>query len=217
MIRGMHLRSHWQDVAFYVKPRSPASIFGVVVIALTGLSASSACAQSDAPMIVRRDGQEVLVVPAALTEAIEGALPGFSVPGTSDLEEEWAPDKRVSFPYITWGYLNGDSLTDVAVVLLGDDEWKFAILHGGAGGYEVVYVMEGDAESATRDIASPQQIVLRLVRKEESWAPEAGDIPQEFEHDFDAVEFAVKHRRRFFLEVNVSLIYWDGSEYRRYW
>ena len=213
----MHRRSHWQVAALYVKPRSAASALAVVVISLTGLAASSACAQTDAPMIVRRDGQEVLVVPAALTEAIEGALPGFSIPGASDLKEEWADDKGRSFPYITWGYLNGDSLTDVAVVLLGDDEWKFAILHGGAGGYEVVYVREGDAESAARDIASPQQIVLRLVLKGESWTPEAGDIPQEFDHDFDAVEFTVNHRRRFFLEGNASLIYWDGSEYRRYW
>jgi hypothetical protein len=192
--------------------RYPILLAVVVIIILLGRYETTS-AQIDIPQIVIKDGQETLVLPNSLTESIKTNFPGFRGPTASDMSGPWVSEKMSGlFPFIAWGDFNGDGLTDVAIILISDKQWKFIIFHGKSQGYVPAYEKGGIINEHSAKIQFPQQVTIRTVKKGEGWAPEGGDIPTEYKHEFDAIAFSIYGKMQLYL----SLIYWDNGKYSEY-
>ena len=122
-----------------------------------------------------------------------------------------------------------------------DHPWKFIIFHQNPGReykpvYEVSqkqleffvfdkkqdnrhkkeYEEDRDVNKPDAKILLPQQVVLGTVKQGTEWAPEGGDIPTEYKHDFDAIAFSIYVKKRYFTQAYLSLIYWGNGKYHRY-
>jgi hypothetical protein len=161
------------------------------------------------PMVVRSGSGWQVVVPERLSEAIKKNFPQFHLPMRSDLTGGWAGGETSGrFPFITWGDFNGDGLTDIAVVLLNDKEWKFAIFHRqpddsyglghSAGG------LFGSGENAS--VTSPQDISLLRVKKGVEHKVQAGGQTFTYTFDTDAIQMGVN-------ESGLYIIYWKNGKY----
>lgn len=122
-----------------------------------------------------------------------------------------------------------------------DHPWKFVIFHQTPGreykpAYEVSqkqweflvfdknqdnrhkkgYEEERDVNKPDVKILLPQQAILGTVKKGVGWAPEGGDVPAEYKHDFDAIAFSIFVEKRYFTQAYLSLIYWENGKYHKY-
>lgn len=122
-------------------------LFAIVAIILVVERETPILAQVDVPQIVIKDGQEVLLLPDNLLESIKANFPVFHVPTTSDMKDQWVSRKMPnSLPFVVWGNFNGDGLTDVAIILLSENQWKFIIFHRNDQGYIPAYEEKGKGD-----------------------------------------------------------------------
>lgn len=123
-----------------------------------------------------------------------------------------------SVAFFVEGDFNGDGRKDAAVILIGTPESKvqLVVFEGTSQGYRQAYTRPLEKVGDLK-IGAPQEIVLLLVRKGEEWAPEAGDVPQTYEHAFDAVAFETRKTDAVgSLIAYLHLVYWDGKRYAEY-
>lgn len=125
------------------------------------------------------------------------------------------------------GDFNGDRALDVAVLLIDSRGGPTLALfehhppspglRGTSGRFTLAYRRRLDTVVDDVVIEAPQEIVLRLVKRGEAWAPEGGDVPMAYPHAFDAVEFATfKPTPGGGVEARLHLVYWTGERYAEY-
>ncbi len=146
------------------------------------------------PKIVLREDKPVLVLPESLTSYIKTQYPSFRVPNAEDMTGAWAPylDRMDAVPYATWGDFNGDGLTDVALILIGQGRWKNVAFHQTARHtYEAQRLgyFPGPDKRFVR-VHPPQRFILYTLKAGEKikFGEEFDDISQ---HQFDSIAFAL--------------------------
>jgi len=146
------------------------------------------------PKIVLREDKPVLVLPESLTSYIKTQYPSFRVPNAEDMTGGWATylDRTDAVPYATWGDFNGDGLTDVALILIGQDRWKNVAFHQTA---EHIYEAERLGKFPGPDkrfvrVHPPQRFILYTLKAGEKlkFGEEFDDISQ---HQFDSIAFGL--------------------------
>jgi hypothetical protein len=189
----------------------PAAL-GLAVAALLFSNNLRAQNKDDAPRIDRKAGDEILVLPERLKETIHSLLPAFHVPESSDRKGLWAKDTEAgNLPYAVWGNLSGGGRTDVALILLGDKEWKLAIFHQTDTGYVLAYAQGSKTVGPEAQVSSPQVLSLSLIPKGKPYvyttigAP-ADKSEKEFTFQTDAMEFTAT-------EQFLTLVYWKNGKY----
>lgn len=159
---------------------------------------------------------------AGLAAWVAETFPGFRIPGAGDQENAWLTVSSPTPPYLAAGDFNGDGRTDYAALLLAEDDWQLVLAHGEPAAsprpFRVGLVWRGASPIPGRPLATrAEDLLLRAVPKEEEWAPEAGDVPQDYTHPHDALEVTAYRRTEIgdtFAEK--ALIFWDGQGYRAF-
>jgi hypothetical protein len=153
---------------------------------------------------------------AGLEAAVAACCPEVRLPGGRDMLGPWSLTNPT---YAIEGDFNGDRSVDVAVLLVdtgGAPGPTVAVFHFVEGRYQLAHRQRLDRVDDIA-IARPQEIVLRLIKRGEAWAPEGGDVPQTYPHSFDAVAFSTQQSTvTGGLEARQHLLYWNGHRYELY-
>ena len=115
-----------------IKPQPGGNrFFSVGVLSLLLLADTSIVRlPDDSPRIFLRENTPVLALPESLTQYIKAKYPDLRVPGVEDMTSYWAMYlNKNTVPYACWGDFNGDGLTDVALILIGKQRWRFLAFH----------------------------------------------------------------------------------------
>ena len=185
----------------------------MIVVVLLVISTAQAASIED-PEIVTRDGQDVLLLPDSLETLIASTYPGFRVPDNSDLSGFWARFKFPgSFPFMTLGDFNGDGLTDVVLILIGDDRYKKVIFHKTSQGYAVALEL-GNTFGPQGVVESPQWLHLGRIRKGEDYefVEFTDDQGEDHVFTFHAENDSIITGS---WESQTKIIHWQDGEYKR--
>jgi hypothetical protein len=166
-----------------------------------------------------REPAPAIPYPTTLAPAVRACCSAFRLARQEDVRGAWLDsDGEGSVPFFVEGDFNGDGAKDAAVLLIAGDGVgvELAVFEGGPQVYRL-----GHRRSLSRvddiQIAAPQEVVLRLVRKGEEWAPEGGDVPQTYPHFHDAIAFETrKANPQGMVLAYAHLIYWNGKSYAAY-
>jgi hypothetical protein len=189
-------QNHCQRVAFSV----------LAILLLPTAQQSIAHKQNETPKIEKKAGDEVLVLPQRLNESIRAQFPGFRVPVPKDRTGLWESDtEEGTLPYAVWGDFKGDGRTGVALILLGDKEWKFVIFHQTDSGYVAAHSGGTKTDTADALVQSPQILSLKLIPKGRTYTY-SGSHKLRYTFKTDAIEFAAS-------EQFLSLWYWKDGKY----
>jgi hypothetical protein len=131
----------------------------------------------------------------------------------------WADsDGTGSVPFFVEGDFNGDKTNDAAVLLVAASgvSVELVIFERAAQGFRLAH-RRGLERVDDVVIATPQEIVLLLVRKGDDWAPEGGDVPQTYEHAHDAISLETRKVDSAGNPIYYKhLVYWNGEKYAEY-
>lgn len=156
--------------------------------------------------------------PNGLAEAARKCCGDFHLPQRNEVHGAWMDsDGEGSVPFLVQGDFNGDGLKDAAALLVSasGSAALLVVFEGAAQDYRLAHRRPLDSVGDVT-IAAPQEIVLRLIRKGEEWAPESGDVPQDYVHAHDAIPFETRKVVAHGLIHYQHLIYWDGKQYAEY-
>ncbi len=151
-----------------------------------------------------------------LVSAVTSCCAGLRLPMARDMRAPWSLQAA---NFAIEGDFNGDQALDAAVLLIdatGNGAPTLAVFHHDNGRFVLA-----DRRRLTRvddvPIGSPQEVVLRLVKRGSAWAPEGGDVPTAYPHPFDAIEFSSHHvSRSGLIDARLHLLYWNGKQYAAY-
>jgi hypothetical protein len=166
----------------------------------------------EVPRVENKSGDEFLVLPPKLTESLRKGLPGFRVPEAKDRTGNWNQDTDAgNLPYAVWGDFKGDGRTDVALILLGNKEWKLAIFHQTDSGFTLGYSQGSTTESPDAQVPSAQILTLKLVSKGKPYKyaiiSKSGRQEKRYNFDHDAIEFSG-------VETFLSVLHWKNGSYQ---
>jgi hypothetical protein len=139
-------------------------------------------------------------LPDGLSASIRSNFEGYRVPEGKDITSGWTVDKGPgAFSFLCLGDFNGDGAEDAAIILIGEEGWKFVIFEkDGPGQYRPAFVARPKNKEELGKgweeeiLAAPQHLLLRTVKKGETWAPEADDDPNLGPMKSDAIEIVAK-------------------------
>jgi hypothetical protein len=139
-------------------------------------------------------------LPTGLQASIDANFPGYRIPAAKDIIGGWANEKKpTDLSFLCRGDFNGDGIEDVAIILVGEQSWRLVIFEkDGQERHQVVFVARPKSKAELgknweqQMLSDPQQLLLRTVRKGETWAPEAGDDPKLGPMKVDAIEMIAK-------------------------
>ena len=166
----------------------------------------------------RRIGQEAL--PEAMQASVVANFPGYRVPEGKDITGGWAIDKQPgAFSFLCRGDFNGDGVEDAAVILIGQQSWRLVIFENNSlGQYRPAFVArpKNKAELGkyweNQILSAPQQLIIRTVKKGETWAPEADDDPNLGRLKVDSIEMVAKPIPNAYFS---SLVIFEGGKYQQ--
>jgi hypothetical protein len=199
-------------------------ILGILeVVVLGSLMAGSFWAFSQSRQIdasASRPDVEGLLVPPRLEASIKATFPSYRIPEDKDITGGWAVDKKLgTSSFFCLGDFNGDGSEDAAIILIGEQTWRLVVFERGRSGeYRPAFIARPKTKQelgkywTTEILLTPQQMLLRKVRKGETWAPEAGDDPHLGRLKVDAIELTAepKPNARF-----ASLLIWEKGKYHQ--
>ncbi len=184
---------------------------GVVVVGLLGGStwASPKDRASDRAL-----------VPTGLEESIKASFPSYRVPEEKDITGGWVVGRKPgSSAFICLGDFNGDGIEDAAIILIGEQAWMLVVFEQDRlGKYRPAFVGRPKTKQElglyweNEILLMPQQVLLRTVRKGETWAPEAGDDPHLGRLRVDAIALTTKPKPN---ADFASLVIWKGGRYQQ--
>jgi len=169
--------------------------------------------QQTLPRIETKGSEEMLILPPLLKDAIRREAAGFRLPQPTDRTENWKNDTDAgNLPWAVWGDFDGGGRTDVALILLGNREWKLTIFHQTDAGFRLVYSDGSKTDGPDAVVASPQKLWLQLVPKGKPYVSVTVDTSgrHETKHSFpnDTIEFSA-------LEQFLVVLYWKDGKYQQ--
>jgi hypothetical protein len=95
------------------------------------------------PRVEKIGGIASLVLPDSLMRFISQRYPNLRVPTPSDMTGAWATfDRKGTVPYACWGHFDDKGQTDIALILLGKEEWRVLAFHPIENGQFAVLTLE---------------------------------------------------------------------------
>ena len=183
------------------------------MLSLAGGAAAVPPAGNLEPKITDENGAPTIALPEALLKQIQTKYPGFRVPRKEDVTGEWANTRTTDqVPYAVWGDMDGNGLTDVALMVLGQDKWKVVVfLQQPGGGYHDVPILSRDIRRPDQDAA--QLWTLSLVKK--------GEIIRQEQYDGEKMVLVKSHTLKtdaIDLDLSIgggSTYYWSNQRFER--
>ena len=183
-------------------------MFGLILL----ISFSAQVYADQTPSVAMINGIQTLVLPDSLKSLIATKYPNYRIPGQSDLQLGWEPERLDSLPFITWGDFDGNKETDVAIVLLGIDIVKIndfqyegnlmeVIFHQQSNQFQVVYEIQRRLSQSGPKY--PQQITCKLIKRGETITKGRGVT-------YTAVNDSILWDHS---ELDTSILYWDKGRY----
>jgi hypothetical protein len=177
-------------------------ILGLTVVLLWG------CGKTQDNLTVGTKPQQTaapISLPPRLLVAVTEKFPQYRVPASSDLTAYWAKtDQDGAIPFLCEGDFTGDGLTDYAIVLIGQETWRFVVFEQRTeGDFRSAYVARPLLPSESPKSAqaqegvlfeAPQELILEKLPKGNVWAPEAGDEPYEVKLQTEGI--ILHHRKK---------------------
>lgn len=160
----------------------------------------------------------------ALAEGLEASIksnfPGYRAPQAKDMTSNWAVEKQASAsPFMCRGDFAGDGADDTAIILIGEEGWRLVVFQkDGRGKYRPAFVARPKNKEELGKywekeiLAAPQQLVLRTVKKGNTWAPEADDDPNLGPMTVDAIELIAKPVPNYYFS---SLLVFKEGKYQQ--
>lgn len=116
-------------------------LFGQLLAACGSQPASS---DAEGAKIAPGDRNRASRVPESVLKKLSVSYPTLSVATEKELSGECSGDDNSgACPYCAWGDFNGDTRTDIAVILLGKDRWRLVIFHRSKDDYMEAYSTGG--------------------------------------------------------------------------
>jgi hypothetical protein len=161
-----------------------------------------------APSISRSEKGMALNLPQAVIDSVRRDFPGYRVPATADLKGAWASEWAKGVPaFAAWGDYDGNRLTDVAILLLGEGEWKFVVLNQvSLGQYKSRILNGGPITQSAVNLGRPEAIVLKTLPKGRSIRIGSNEEAVTLKYSNDAIEFGEE-------DGALWLFYWDRNDF----
>ncbi|HUI75360.1 MAG TPA: hypothetical protein VLX32_10460 [Candidatus Acidoferrum sp.] len=122
-------------------------------------------------------------------------MPGYHLPNSKDGDAKNSRETSSPFSFHCSGDFTSSGHEEFALILLGQDQLRVAIFAPNAGGpYRLIYlarpkIAEEWGEYAEGSLVQhAEQIEMRTIPKGESWAPESGDVFENFHAPRDAID-----------------------------
>jgi hypothetical protein len=193
---------------------SPAQPLG----AAASLQPANAAAQPSQP---EQAASENAAVPAALVESVNANFSGYRIPAAADIKDAWAGKEAGASPFLAQGDFDGDGRNDAAVIIIGDSDWKLVIFeqdeqqhYAPAAVFRAKTVEEAPLYARYNVIAAPQHLILKSMRKGETWVVEGGDVSNDFALKLDSIELVYQPKPDF---IDKSLILFADGKYQPQW
>lgn len=186
----------------------------LIVIAL---NLSTSIMANEIPKIVTMHGMSSIVLPKAFLSAIRRDYPGLRVPIEKDITGHWKLAIAGPHPYICWGDYDDNKLTDIAVILVSDTQWAFAIYHQHKDGLFILAYPKTSTNLIATSVELPQNHYVKTIEKGKPWiysAHGAGlgyrfEKRDRYDFDNDVVEHGV-------FELSSALFYWVRDRYESF-
>ncbi len=161
-----------------------------------------------APSISKSEQGMVLNLPQSVIDSLRRDFPGFRVPATADVKGAWASEWARGVPaFAAWGDYDGNRLTDVAILLLGEGEWKFVVLNQvSLGQYTSRILNGGPITQSPVNLGRPEAIVLRTLPKGRPIRIGSDEEAVTLKYANDAIEFGEE-------DGALWLFYWDRNDF----
>src|SRR5262245_53506213 len=160
-------------------------------------------------------------VPAALVDSVNANFSGYRIPAATDIKDAWAGKEAGASPFFAEGDFTGDGRKDAALIILGDSDWKLVIFeqdeqqhYTPAAVFRAKTVEEAPLYARFNVIAAPQQLILKTMRKGETWVVEGGDVSNDFALKFDSIELIYLPKPTV---IDKSLILFIDGKYQPQW
>jgi hypothetical protein len=150
------------------------SKLALILIYLPPFFATAAADTS--PQVILEDGEVAVRLPEQFLNKIKKDFPSLRVPSGSDLFDIWESRIGGEHPYVCWGDFNGDKLTDIAIYLVSDTHWKFAIYHQEETG-DFAYVYPKEFPGLMKDGVAQRWFIFTLSKNEKA------DISKKIKYD----------------------------------
>src|SRR5208283_686159 len=159
------------------------------------------------------------LVPTRLKESIRANFPSYRLPEEKDITAGWGVDRKPGTSFLCFGDFNGDGIEDAAIILIGEQAWTLVVFEQTKSGeYRPAFIARPKTKQElgkyweNEILWTPQQILLRKVRKGETWAPEAGDDPHVSRLKVDAIELTTKPQPN---ADFASFVIWERGKYQQ--
>ncbi len=163
----------------------------LIMLLLTASGIAYGLDTSEQPRVEVKGGAPALVLPNSLVRFISQQYPDLRVPTRTDILGPWATfNRKDAVPYACWGRFDDKGKTDVALILLGKEEWHIFAFHPLENGQYAVLPLE-DYSGSTKDFTrahSPQEFYVSNLKAGETLIIGGKKIP-ETQHAHDAVAF----------------------------
>src|SRR5262249_35344254 len=147
--------------------------------------------KSTLPRVEIRNGSPTLILPESLIAFIHQRYPDLRIPTRADLSGHWSTfDKKNSVPYACWGQFDDKGKIDIALILLGKEEWRVLAFHPLKNDQYAVLPLE-DYAGTTKGFSKAhlaQEFQLFNVQSDRPLIVEGKEIP-DTRHHHDAVAF----------------------------
>ena len=153
--------------------------------------------------------------PASFIKAVKADYPSLRVPIGKDITGNW----KQGHPYAAWSDFNGDSLTDIAIILVSDTHQKQAIYHQtNDGSYVYADPIDFRGMQINKEIGPPQDGYVQLHPYDSAWLVrrETDEMDTKGYRSYKEARYWVKYDGVIFgtYESEFSLTYWHDGKYR---
>jgi hypothetical protein len=169
------------------------------------------------PRIEIKNNSAILVLPNSLKQYISQQYPELRVPTPADMRGLWANFKKTNgVPYACWGHFDDKNRTDIALILLGKEEWRVLAFHPLENDQYAVLPLE-DYVWTTKEFTSahpPQDFYLFCLKTGKNLVLD-GEFISKAKHPHDSAAFvSLKDPKTGILYQWMPPTASDQSEYR---
>lgn len=145
--------------------------------------------------------------PQGVIDRIRTDHSGYRVPGSADISGDWVDfNEPGRLPFVTWADYDGNGMTDVMLLLLGEGRWRLAVFEQVSGGrYNSQVLFDLPIGKIRSDNEPPQRYYIKTLKKGEKYetATVSGEkVSRQF--DIDAIMLILVETSRTFFHKDKS-------------